>query len=145
MKIPYSTATSGQRALAEIEKTLMSFGCTRFGTMVDQSRGCVIVQLTYKGKDVSIEASFKGYAAALLRSWSSGRRGTRAALEAKALAQARISVCSILRDWIKGQITAIEVGVLEFEGAFLGQLLLGSGQTVLSFMRNDAKLLPSPE
>jgi hypothetical protein len=45
--------------------------------------------------------------------------------------QAQIATCSILRDWIKGQITAVEVGILTFEGAFLGQLLLPNGRTVL--------------
>ena len=44
---------------------------------------------------------------------------------------ASIAVYSILRDWIKGQVTAIETGILTFEGAFLGQILLGSGRTVL--------------
>jgi hypothetical protein len=55
-------------------------------------------------------------------------------------AQAQISTCSILRDWIKGQITAIEVGLLTFEGAFLGQILLPSGKTVLEHAESN-KLL----
>ena len=40
-------------------------------------------------------------------------------------------MCSVLRDWIKGQVTAVEVGIVSFEGAFLGQILLGDGRTVL--------------
>ena len=55
-----------------------------------------------------------------------------------------MAVYSILRDWIKGQITAIETGILTFEGAFLGQILLPSGQTVLEHA-TTAKLLPALE
>jgi hypothetical protein len=41
-----------------------------------------------------------------------------------------VAVYSILRDWIKGQVTAVETGILSFEGAFLGQILLENGKTV---------------
>lgn len=58
-------------------------------------------------------------------------RRTVAEHERLALDQARVSVCSILRDYIKGQITAIDVGMKSFEGAFLDSILLPSGRTVL--------------
>ena len=48
-----------------------------------------------------------------------------------------------MRDWIKGQITSIETGVLSFEGAFLGSIMLADGQTVLERLKQD-KLLPLP-
>lgn len=52
--------------------------------------------------------------------------------ERKALDIASVAVYSILRDWIKGQVMAIETGILTFEGAFLGQILLpNSGTTVM--------------
>lgn len=51
-----------------------------------------------------------------------------------------MAVYSVLRDWIKGQVTAIETGILSFEGAFLGQILLSNGQTVLE-MANEKQLL----
>ncbi len=51
-----------------------------------------------------------------------------------------------LRDWIKGQVTAVEVGMLSFNGAFLGQILLGNGETVLKRVeRSDMVALPSPD
>ena len=53
------------------------------------------------------------------------------------------AVYSILRDWIKGQTTAIETGVLSFEGAFLGQILLPSGKTILETVEHQ-KMLPAP-
>lgn len=54
-------------------------------------------------------------------------------------------MCSVLRDWIKGQVTAIEVGILTFEGAFLGQILLPStGKTVLETV-TERQILPALE
>lgn len=47
-------------------------------------------------------------------------------------------------DWIKGQVMAIETGILSFEGAFLGQILLPSGQTILEHATAN-KLLPAPD
>lgn len=58
-------------------------------------------------------------------------RSTKIEHERKALEQGMVSIYSVLRDWIKGQITAVETGILSFEGAFLGQILLPSGRTVL--------------
>ncbi len=131
--IPYENATSGAGALEEIGKVLKRFGCTRFGTMTDSEAGELIVQFSRHGKDVIVKASIRGYAAAWLRDhpYSTRKTGTQKQYEMRALAQAEISVCSILRDWIKGQIVAIEVGTVSFEGAFLGQILLGDGRTVL--------------
>lgn len=145
MSLPYENATSGRRALDDLQKILTEFGCSRFGVMTDNAEGSILVQFSYRGRDVSVRASAKGYAAAWLRQnpYSNARRATKTEHEAKAMAQAQISVYSILRDWIKGQITAIEVGMLSFEGAFLGQILLPSGKTVLEKIEAD-KLLPLP-
>lgn len=134
MSLPYENATSGASALDEIRKILTRFGCSRFGTMTDNENGELIVQFTYRGKDVTVKASYRGYAAAWLKEHpfnASRHRRTTAQHNQKALDQAEISVCSILRDWIKGQITAIEVGILTFDGAFLGQILLPNGKTVM--------------
>ena len=104
MGLPYENATSGGAALEDIRKLLIKFGCARFGTMTDAERGDLVVQFTY---------------------------GSKVDHERKAMGQAEVSVCSILRDWIKGQLMAVETGILTFEGAFLGQILLPNGRTVL--------------
>lgn len=142
MSLPYENATSGGAALEEIRKVLTKFGCQRFGTMTDAEHGELIVQFTYRGRDVTAKASYRGYAAAWLREHPLKPRSqsTKAQHEAKALKQAEVSVCSVLRDWIKGQIVAIETGVLSFEGAFLGQILLGSGATVLEAVMQGGML-----
>lgn len=97
---------------------------------------------------MTINANAKGYAAALLREkpYTNRMRVTKADYEAKCLKQGQIAVYSILRDWIKGQITAVEVGMLSFEGVFLGQILLPNGETVLDRVERDELLtLPKPE
>ena len=35
MPLPYENSTSGERALGEIQKILRGFGCSKFGSMVD--------------------------------------------------------------------------------------------------------------
>lgn len=133
MSLPYENATSGTGALEEIGKVLKRFGCTRFGTMTDSEAGELIVQFTARGRDVSVKASVRGYAAAWLKEHPYGPRirVTKTQHERRALEQAEVSACSILRDWIKGQVTAVEVGLVSFEGAFLGQILLPTGKTVM--------------
>ena len=64
--------------------------------------------------------------------------------ERRALQIGQTAVYSILRDWIKGQITAVEVGMLSFEGAFLGQLMLPTGETVLERIERDNLLSLAP-
>lgn len=150
MPLPYENATSGARALDDLRSILTKFGCSRFGTMTDNERGEILVQFSHRGRDVSVKASVNGYAAAWLKAnpYNGARmRRTRTEHERKALDQAQISTCSILRDWIKGQVTAIEVGMLSFEGAFLGQLLLPTGQTLLDAVveRNILPKLEAPK
>ncbi len=145
MTLPYSTATSGDKALGDIQKVLCAFGCNKFGSMVDDGAGELLVQFEYRGQMVSVKASTKGYAAAWLKEnvWSTRMRSTRAQHERKAMDIASVAVYSILRDWIKGQVVAIETGILSFEGAFLGQLLLPSGKTALEHA-TESKLLAAP-
>lgn len=146
MSLPYENATSGTRAFDDIQKILTRFGAARFGTMTDNETQEVLVQFTYRGRNVSVRASAKGYAAAWLHEhpYSYRSRKSKTEHERDALVQAQLSVCSILRDWIKGQITAIEVGMLTFDGAFLGQILLPSGNTILDLVHSK-NLLDAPQ
>ncbi len=137
MSLPYERATSGQKALEDLQKILRRFGCTKFGSMVDTELGEVMIQFEYRGRQVQVKANAKGYAAAMLKTGSKTESRKR-----RALAQGQIAVYSILRDWVKGQVMAIETGILTFEGAFLGQILLPTGKTVLEKVEAD-KLLPA--
>ena len=146
MPLPYENSTSGERALGEIQKILRGFGCSRFGSMVDDGAQEIMVQFEFRGQPVSVKASIRGYATAWLKEhpYTNRTRCTRTEHERKAMEIASTAVYSILRDWIKGQVTAIETGILTFEGAFLGQLMLPNGKTVLEHAQ-ASNLLPAPK
>ncbi len=143
MSLPYENATSGNNAINDIQKMLRSFGCQRFATGEDYESGELFIQFEHRGRQVQLKASARGYAAAWLREHPYGPRvrATRADHEAKALKIGGVAVYSILRDWVKGQVTAIEIGMLTFEAAFLSHILLPSGQTVIEYAQQQ-KLLP---
>jgi len=110
MTLPYSCATTGQRALAEIQKILRSFGCSKFGSGNDWDTGEVFIQFVHQGRMINLKASAKGYASAWLREnpWTYRRQSTEPEWEQKALDIGSIAVYSILRDWVKGQGTRVE-------------------------------------
>jgi hypothetical protein len=133
--VPYERAVAGQNAIHEMQKTLAAFGCSSFGTMTDNDRGCMIVAFKWRDQQVSLEANWIGYVQLLMKA---GWRD-----KDKALKQAQTSVCSILRDWVKGQTTAVECGVISFHEAFMPYMLLKNGQRVIDAAK-AANLLPAP-
>lgn len=145
MALPYENSTSGQNAINDMQKVLQRFGCSSFGHMMDYEHGELLVQFKYRDRAVSVKASIQGYAAAWLKEhpYTYRTRVSKVEHERKAKEVGSVAVYSILRDWIKGQITAVETGILSFEGAFLGQILLPSGQTVLEAAQTT-NLLPAP-
>lgn len=146
MSIPYATATSGDKALVELQRTLAKFGCQSFGTMTDTENGETIVQFRWRNRNVSLRASWKGYATAWLKDnpYTHRRHCTRDEHEKAALKQSQLSVCSVLRDWVKGQTTAIECGIMSFECAFMPHMLLSTGERVIDKAQSQG-LLPAPE
>lgn len=136
MPLPYQKTTTGDRALGEIQKILRGFGCSKFGSMSDDVAGTVMLQFEYRGRPVSVTASMSGYAAAWLKEHPYGHRMrcSRAEHERKALDIASVAVYSMLRDWVKSQITIVETGIMSFEAAFLGSILLPSGKTIMETM-----------
>lgn len=146
MPLPYQNASTGQRAIQEIQKILRSFGCTKFATGEDFESGEIFIQFERQGRPVMMKASAKGYAAAWLREnpYTSRKRISKSEYETKALEIGGIAVYSVLRDWVKGQVTAIEIGVMSFEAAFLAHIMLPSGQTVINEI-NKQKMLSAPK
>lgn len=132
MTLPYANATSGQRAIDDIRTVVQAFGCSKFAPMEDFATGEVTVQFEYRGRMVQVTASAKGYASALLREkpWTTRMRKTKTEHEKAALAQ--------------GQITAVETGILSFDAAFLGQILLPDGRTIHDRIA-DTEMLPALE
>lgn len=139
MSVPYEGATSGAKARDEITKILRRFGCESVGFMDDFESGEVLLAFKHRGRDVQLRASARGWAAMYMKARQRRSRD----LEQKALAQGLVAVNSILRDWIKGQVTAVECGVLSFEGVFLPYMLTNDGRSVLERI-TEAKMLPSP-
>lgn len=143
MTLPYQNATTGQRAIEEIQKILRGFGCTKFATGEEFDTGEIFVQFEHRGRMVQLKASAKGYATAWLKQnpYTTRKRCTRQDHEQKALEIGGVAVYSVLRDWVKGQVTAIEIGVLSFESAFLSHIMLPNGKRVIEELR-DQKILP---
>jgi hypothetical protein len=141
--LPYADASSGQRAYEEIEKILRGFGCTQFGIMNDWQNGAVILQFQYRGRQVSITASWHGYASLWLKAHPWQPRSRRSGKEHEQLARRKgeIAVPSILRDWIKGQTTAVEAGLMPFDHAFMSHMLMPDGTRLID---HAVKLLPAP-
>ena len=138
MSLPYENATSGANALAEAERILRKFGCTNFGVMTDWERGVLICQFAWKERRVHIEASWRGYAELWLKERPYNprhHRKSRQAYEAQAKMKGEIAVPSILRDWIKGQVTAIEIGLMPFEHAFMPHMLTFDGARLVDRMK----------
>lgn len=131
--LPYANASSGSAAIAEIEKILRRFGCANFGTMTDWERGVLMLQFTYRERRVSLEASWRGYAELWLKENPYGhlRRKTKHEYEMEARKRGEMAVPSILRDWVKGQITAVEIGLMPFEHAFMPHMLMNDGTRLI--------------
>jgi hypothetical protein len=145
VSLPYEKATAGDQALVALQRALSAFGCQSFGTMIDDEHQEVIVAFRWRNRDVQLRASWKGYAAAWSKHHPYTRsRSGRADYDAKALKQARTSVCSALRDWAKGQIVAVECGIMSFEAAFMPHMLLPTGERVVDRVEK-MQLLDRPE
>lgn len=147
MSIPYATASSGTAARGEIQKVLQHFGCESVGFMDDFTKNELLLAFTYRGRQIQLRASAQGWANQYLKEnpWSHRRRDTRHDYEQKALKQGQIAINSILRDWIKGQMTAVECGIFSFEGAFMPHMLTNDGRTLLERAGDLQALLPAPD
>lgn len=145
ISIPYAGATSGAAARDEITKILQRFGCESVGFMDDFAEKAIVLAFKHRGRPVQLRASAKGWAAMYLKEnpWSYARKSNKAAWEAAALDQGLIAVNSILRDWVKGQVTAVETGILSFEAVFFSHMLTSDGRPIIDVATN-AGLLPPP-
>lgn len=143
MKLPYESATSGEKAMTEIQKILRKFNCSKFATGTDFDTGEVFVQFGHKGQLINLKVNAKNYAAAWLKEnpWSSRRKCTKQAHESKALEIGGLAIYSLLRDWIKGQVTMIEIGCLSFEAAFLSHIMLPNGNVVIEEIKEKKVLI----
>lgn len=145
MATPYAGATGGA-ARDEITKILRRFGCESVGFMDDWEKNEVLLAFKHRGRMLELRASAKGWAALYLKEqpYNSRRRISRAEYEQAALRQGQIAVNSILRDWIKGQVTAIECGILSFDAVFMPYMLAADGRPLIDRLRETNLLPPGP-
>ncbi len=145
MAVPYASATSGAKARDEITKLLQRFGCESVGFMDDFASHSVLLAFRHRGRDIQLRASAKGWAQMYLKEnpWNYRRKGSQKDYEQAAICQGLIAVNSILRDWVKGQITAVECGIMSFEAVFMPHMLTSDGRTLLERVE-EAKMLPPP-
>lgn len=143
--VPYEGATSGMKARDELTTVLRRFGCENVGFMDDFAEHHVILAFQHRGRAVQLKASAKGWAQMYLKAhpYSYARKGTKQEYEQKALRQGLIAVNSIMRDWVKGQVTAVETGILSFEAVFVAHMLTSDGRSVLERIQSE-NLLPPP-
>lgn len=143
--VPYEEALSGAKARDEISRILRNFGCESIGFMDDFQKHELLLAFKHRGRNVQLRASASGWAALWLKehpySYQRSHK-TKTEHEQLAMRQGDIAINSILRDWVKGQVTAIECGVLSFEAVFMPYMLTADGRTVLERMVTD-NLLPA--
>jgi hypothetical protein len=137
--IPCASATSGARARDEITRLLARLGVEQAGVIEDFSRHEVVVGFVHRGRQVQLRASAAGWARMHLNAnpLNGRRRATRQEWEQGALAQGRLAVSSILRDWVKAQLTAVEAGILSFEAVFLPHMIGTDGRTFLERAKDE--------
>lgn len=131
--VPYEGATTGLEARGELTRILRRFGCESVGFMDDFEKHEVLLAFTHRGRQVQLRASAKGWAAMYLAAhpWNNRRRSSEREHRDRALRQGLVAVNSILRDWIKGQVTAVECGILSFEAVFFPYMLTHDGRPVI--------------
>lgn len=143
---PYADAVGGQNARDETTKILRRFGCENVGFMDDFEKHEVLLAFKHRGRAVQLRASAQGWAAMYIKRnpYNARRRASRAQYEQEVLQQGHRAVNSIIRDWVKGQITAIECGILQFDHVFMPYMLTNRGRTVLEHLR-EQNVLPAPQ
>jgi hypothetical protein len=142
--VPYAGATSGENAQAETMKILQRSGCAEVGFMDKYDAHELLLHFKHRGRTVQFTASAKGWAQMYLTAnpWTYSMRRSRVDYEQAALRQGHIAISSNIRDWIKGQITAIESGVLSFEAVFMPYMLTSDGRPLIE---RAQELLPKAD
>ena len=143
MSVPYAAATTGVKAREEITKILRRFGCESIGFMDDFEQHEILLAFKHRGRQVQLRASAKGWAQMWLKEnpHTYRMRHSKQEYEASALVQGHIAVNSVLRDWVKGSVTAVECGILSFEAVFLPFMITHDGRPLIEKVDD---LLPEP-
>ncbi len=143
--VPYEFSNSGMRAREEIERMLNNFGCDPV-TFMERSEyskegkfHTLVLLFTFKRMNVRVNVSGQGWANFYLRRKPHTSRSHYNAEEytQRALKQGSIAISSLLRDWVKSQLTLIETQIMSFEQAFLPHIQTPEGLTVGEILLNE--------
>jgi hypothetical protein len=137
--VPYASASSGVHARDEVTKILRRLGCEAVGFFDDFEHQRVLLQFKHRGRSIQLQASASGWAQMWLRQnpWTYRHRKSRIDYEQDALRQGYVAVNSILRDWTKAQVTAVEAGVFSFDAAFMPHMLAPSGKPLIEHLADQ--------
>ena len=107
----------------------------------------VLLAFRHRGRPVQLRASACGWAQMYLKEnpYSHRMRHNKQDHEQRALAQGSIAINSILRDWVKGQLTAVECGMLSFEAVFMPYMLTSDGTPLMEKIQSMPGLLAAPQ
>ena len=114
--------------------------------MDDYAKHEVILAFKHRGVAMQLHASAKGWAQMWLKQnpWMYRHRTPRGDYEQAALRQGHIAVNSMLRDWVKAQVTIIECGILSFEAVFMPYMLGSDGRPLIERLA-DSDLIPKAQ
>ena len=92
MSIPYASATSDMKAREEIKKLLRRFGCEEIGFSDSFEKHECLLYFKYRGREVHLRASAKGWAQLFLKEhpWTYKHRRQRVEYE-----QAELEMCPV--------------------------------------------------
>jgi hypothetical protein len=140
----HKTGVPYENANEEISKVLKRLDCKNIGFKPLDDTHEVLLEFERRGREIQLRVSAKGWAQAFLKKqpWSYRHRRSRVEYEQDALQQGHIAVHSMLRDWVKGSVTAIECGILSFDAVFLPFMLTHDGRPLIERV---SELLPKPD
>jgi hypothetical protein len=141
----YAQATSGTKRRDDTSKLLRQLGCGKIGFMDDTDKHELTLAFEHRGRCFQYRVSAQGWANLYLKEkpYTHRRRQSRHDYEQAALRKGYIAINSIIRDWVKAQITAIECGILSIEAAFLPYMLTHDGRALIDRLA-ETEMLPKP-
>ena len=130
--IPYVRATAGEtpdRAKKNIVQLLEDFGCEdiEFYEKHGADDWYLNLRFLFAGYSIFLPASASGWARFVCD------ENPQVDYD-EALEQGKIAVYSVLRDWVKSQMTAVRSGMTTFERVFLPYMLRDGQETVGDFL-----------
>ncbi|MDZ7824435.1 MAG: hypothetical protein U5K75_10650 [Ahrensia sp.] len=145
MTLLAESASSSDNAFEECSAFLIS-SIVIFSDAKQQRRRGVRITFTHKSATITIEASWKAYAALWLKQnpYSNRKRIPESEHREKANQIGKMAAPSILRDWVKSQVLMIELGAMKFDEVFMPHIMLPDGRRLIEHVREKNLLaLPS--